>query len=848
MLKSNLQQSGKGLVVILSFFFLYLLTVMDATAQNEQDSLKRVAMLKAENYYKSLEIENHIILSEKWFHPRRYLNSNPDNYIENFTHEAYVQNETAGDFSRPDDNTISINGASFKWNRYYWNGFAIHSLVNPGAGLHKIDLNKGIMKLDPSDLSLNFHDDIYTDSAFVRVRGQFSPFFDLIPNASEIAAGITGHKSSFQRKVNDFDYRRRTDHQYSIYTYLPTNRGYNQFYFNKGKRFHTSFDKTGLVGDFPENYTHFNASNRTDINTKYFNSWYTMFSARTRDAYQAEWNYEAQETGTEDQFSLSSFLKGGKNDFNYSLGLNMGYRSIDKQEDNFYRNVYDLDGEGFEPLYPFAKYIEMNPVISINKSFDSSEDEWKRAFKLNGQFENGLIHFSPNKEEQQAFYYFDPSEEVGDYTALYNYKLSSESFNTFLANDRVAIDWEKIEGRSKFSAGLAGQYSGVWSPDVAISDFSLDMNLGWEVKLRSNLSFGLLLAKRSMPLNYSLVQYLESSYLDGVQNKWQDSNNDQQFDESEINGLFRNYGGGNRGYADNLKMNKIYSLEIPIKWQITNVSRLELIGRFNSFRDLWWVSYDKAATEYGHFEEVVLEEDYPDSDNVFFLDNPDVGYVLKPFDTDLMTDNTETDNILFDNPFYAGATLSYYFDGKDVFIKTSFTAYEVVGPGMLGNGPQANSLGLMSDNMANPNANIHVLGRLNPDRSYLFSFMIGHNVSEKFNYSVIVNYKDGQSFNGYNTSIRNDQIAVWNHGIPGDNPFTGEFNKREDGFWNVELRAEYASKWRNKNITFHAEIYNFFDIGWEINEYTFRPFIQRQRPALDIQIPRGLIFGMDVSL
>ncbi len=827
----------------LSHFILYIpglffvLNTGFIEAQNKKDTVQEIVL-------KPLETR----LNDYLFDPSRFLNRNPENFIENFSHEAYVQNENAGDFSRPDDNYISINGASFKWNRYYWNDFAIHSLTNPGASLHKIDLNRGWMSLNSSKLSLNFYDDQSVDSSFIRIRGQFSPFFDLIPNASGIASGITGHSSSFDRKINDFDYRRRTDHQLSAFVYVPTPKGYNQFYINKGKRYHTSFDKTGLIGDFPENYFHFNASNKTSLESKHFSKWYTMLSVKTRDAYQAEWNYEEQESGEENQIAISSFITGRKNELDYSLGINLGLRSINRNNVDFYRNMYDIDGEGFEPLYPLAQYLEVHPVFSFKNDFEASDNSFLKNTYLEGQFENGLVHFSPNHSEQQAFYYFDPISTIGEYTSLYSYHLKSKSFNTLIANDRLDYTWNKKHRNSNYYASVAAQFSGVWSPNVAISDFSLDMDLGWETKLRPNLSFGFSLAKRSIPLNYSLVQYLENNYLDGDQNRWKDANKDGEFDSSEIAGLFKQYGGGNRSYSSDLKMNKMFSLEIPVKWQMTKGSRLELVGRFNSFRDLWWVSYDKPASEYGHFEEVVLAEEFFDSDQVYFLDNPDVGYVLKPFDTDLMTENTENDHPLFEFPFYAGATLSYYYEGEEVFIKTSFTAYEVVGPGMLGNGAQANSLGLMSDNMANPNANIHILGRLNPDRSYLFNFMIGQRVSDKFNYAVIINYRDGQSFNGYNTTIRNDQLAIWNHGIPGDNPFTGEFNKREDGFWNVELRAEYATKWKEHDLTIHGEVYNFFDLGWEINEYTFSPYIESHRPALDIMIPRGLIFGIDLSL
>jgi len=131
-------------------------------------------------------------------------------------------------------------------------------------------------------------------------------------------------------------------------------------------------------------------------------------------------------------------------------------------------------------------------------------------------------------------------------------------------------------------------------------------------------------------------------------------------------------------------------------------------------------------------------------------------------------------------------------------------------------------------------------------------------VNDRFSYSILVKYKDGEPISTFltkNVSNSNgeNQIAIWNEKGPADNPFTGVFNKREDAYYSVDCRFNYKIPLKNdKKIEFMATVYNLLDFGLEINEYTFRPYSSssevtwynnNSRSALEIQNPRTIEIG-----
>ena len=75
-----------------------------------------------------------------------------------------------------------------------------------------------------------------------------------------------------------------------------------------------------------------------------------------------------------------------------------------------------------------------------------------------------------------------------------------------------------------------------------------------------------------------------------------------------------------------------------------------------------------------------------------------------------------------------------------------------------------------------------------------------------------------------------------------------EFGKREDAFFNFELRA--TGRWWIKNVpmSLEAMCYNIYDFGTALTEYTFDQSFKHGRRTMSMCIPRGILFTLRVGL
>jgi hypothetical protein len=277
-----------------------------------------------------------------------------------------------------------------------------------------------------------------------------------------------------------------------------------------------------------------------------------------------------------------------------------------------------------------------------------------------------------------------------------------------------------------------------------------------------------------------------------------------------------------------------------------------ITGQYRQFRDLWGITYDKPTESYGYYtlhENVSIYTTNPVYQSIYFLNNGEVNYTAVNNYTAFMKAGTNNASDLFNNPFYAGVNLKYEYQGRKLYLSASLTAYMLVGFGSMGNGVLHNNVSVLSESMANPNSYLYYVGRLDADRSYIGRLLISYNINKHLTMAFQYKYKDGQSFNSFgvknNTDFsENTQIAIWNNNVKGDNPFTGETSRREDCFYNTELRTKYTFFFKDKALDINLSIYNLFDIGFQLAEATFQPLTNEgKRKAIDIQIPRGFLLS-----
>ena len=129
-------------------------------------------------------------------------------------------------------------------------------------------------------------------------------------------------------------------------------------------------------------------------------------------------------------------------------------------------------------------------------------------------------------------------------------------------------------------------------------------------------------------------------------------------------------------------------------------------------------------------------------------------------------------------------------------------------------------------------------------------------------------FKDGQPFAPFYVSQYTDgthtQTALVHSDAKGINMYNQAFGKREDAFFNLELRA--TGRWWVRDIPMSLEVrcYNIYDFGTALTEYTFdqythatyphwtvdqnQPTMRNSRTSMSLCIPRGLLLTFRVGL
>ena len=236
--------------------------------------------------------------------------------------------------------------------------------------------------------------------------------------------------------------------------------------------------------------------------------------------------------------------------------------------------------------------------------------------------------------------------------------------------------------------------------------------------------------------------------------------------------------------------------------------------------------------------------------DIYFMNNGVKNYVLDYY-PDAYMKTAEGSGFLTSSPYYISSVVKYSYTTEKFLLSLSWTSYLMAGISTLGNGPLHNNLGVYSESSANPNIDYKLIGRLDQERAYVARIHAAYKLNRNLNFSVTAKFKDGQPFANFETltvtdAAGNNQMAIWAKRTKGINPFTGDFGSREDSFFNVDLRALYSGKVAGEDYELSLLMYNLYDFGTELTEYTFQPDDTGKRYPLSMNIPRGLILGAKI--
>lgn len=764
----------------------------------------------------------------------------PEHYIDNLNGFAIYQTETTGDFSTPDRFSFSWMGASFKWNQYEFEEVIINDLFSPGNSLHKLQLNQMGVRIDATHFTLGYYRDDYLQN-MAMLQWNHGSLGGRFPGADNIIHETAGHVSPYERLLYPIENRKKTANAVNLYLSLPiqiNGKSYQQFLsLNSGRRMFTGFNYNGINKYYPEDYII--ASMGGDlplINRAFFDKNFYLFSLQSRNHMNAEYFMDRDETA---KYNALSLTVGGKKQVQngyYSLGLNLGYKKTEHNTPNFYRNVIDVDGEALEPWYADGNYFE------TSLSF-KSENKLSERLTLKTKLFNGILSGSPLQKESYNPQYYQTSDTK--FSSLYVTEWKSDNWSGMLLNNNAGLEYSKSAKLFSYSlyGGLALQ--GFHTSGSTFIRPEWETNLDIAFTPFKWLKFEIIAGRTAIPFESDVLRFLNANYLTGTTFYWNDANNDQLYQRSEKGSLFTTTGSGWHSLSNNLKQPVMWYFDIPLTFKAGR-SRFTISLNYRKFENIWSVAYDGKAEDYGTFSSTETAFGKP----IYYLGNGRVNYKVVPFPVEKMRQGIENDSWMYDHPFSLSNTVKYEYESPRTFLSFSFTQYMVVGYAALGNGILQNSVGVLSETSANPNLFINYLGRMDSDRSYILRFFASFNLSKHFSLAAQYKYRDGQSFNDYDFSITSDgtnrQIAIWNNNVKGDNPFTGQTSRREDCFYDFELRGKYNFTLRKRKASVALSVYNLIDLGFQLSEFTFPPKTKDgKRWVLETQIPRGFLLTLE---
>ena len=815
----------KNSIVLGLFWFILSISVY---AQESEDSIRA-------NLY------NEIIPSQ--FFSDIYLHNTLEHFIENLYGLAYNQLETTGDYSRVDPYRFSFTGYSYQWNRYYFRNHRFNDLFNPGASLYKPLLTNTDLELDIVASSVRFSA-VNNFRDHLKVQFNTGHFGDRIPAADEILKFILGHPSAFKSTYIPIDRRKRTRSNGSVLyqTHFRSKSGALPFTFlaDFGERRVTGFNFGGLNKEWKEG--HFKLYTQGDFPLKasrLFDRTSYIAGFLSRENLNSEYYYDLIETAEFNQVNVS--IWGEKNTKTQrSTGINFSSKEIKKNFPGFSRNFVDQDGEGLEPWYPSAKINELS--LAHWQTIPLADPR----FDINIDLFDGLLFHDPTKKQFNNSVYFE--DIFTTFTPLYVTEWESTKFTTGLLENTVGIKYSPDPLRKFLWQGNFDlTFDGILLDGKSITKPNYQFDLQGEFRLHERHVLKVQTGRRRIPFHFDQVRFISNHYLSGQQFFWRDLNSDRDYQTNEQLGLFKTTGGKYHLLSGDLKQPSINYLDISWEWNIGKKWFFYVINQYRSFRNLWTSEFDQDPANLGTIVLSAAEE-------VFMFNGGQViNYNVVPFKEELMEQAAEAKlNFIFDNPFYAGSTMKLFRETKRSYFVTSFSAYMVTGFAPMGNGVLHNTPGILSESLANPNTYIDYLGRFDSDRAFIIRMLWGYKFNFPMRMAFQMLWKDGQPINLFESALSlnatGNQVALWNENVKGINPFTGQFGSRESAYFNFEFRFKYEATLKNHPLNFNLNIYNIFDLGTTLSNFSFSPGPSpAQRFVLDVQIPRGVIFGVDYS-
>ena len=771
-----------------------------------------------------------------------YRSGDLSNYLDNLDDYTTYQTETTGGFASPDRLTFSVSGNSYRWNRFYVDGFRIDSRFMPGSTPYHIDMYTHSLDIDYHHSQLWFTNDGYVPDA-IRATYNLGGLGGISRGTKQFINLL--HLTAQERQYKPFRHRNKMQGMGSIDMNYTVRHGEGQYrqhlFFDYGVRKLVDFDETGIDDYYPEDFFKLSLDGQLPVKpSRMFDTMGYLFTAGGRSNMGSEFYLGRDETAHQGTYSLSVYGKRQRNRTSYTQGLTLAFNTISHDDLNYSRNIIDQDGEGFEPWMPDGLTTELSYAVTLRHDFR----DWL-SISYDGY--NSLLHFAPSRTSFSNAAYM---RQVNmPFVPLYVYDWQSLPFATGLLENTASLEFRRrLAPWAELRANVDVTLDAMIVRDETMFRPNWQVMAGIKMHPCRWFAMEVNVSRSRVAFNYDDARYFSNRYLNGDISYWQDRNGNQRFDDDERSGYFTSTGGASRSKVSMLRQPSYLVVDIPIHFRFGRHT-ISFLNSYRKYFDVWTTTFDGDADDYGHYS---LTDD---GKQIFFLDGgKPADYVVSTLPKSYMHKEGWT-NFISNTPYYFSSVIKYEYVGPKFFAMLSWQSYLMAGFAGLGNGPVTNDIAALTESTANPNAQIKGIGRYDQDRAYIARLHLGWNINEHFTVALTGKFKDGQPFSGFDVMIEKDgqgntQAAMWNTRTKGINPLNGDFGSREDMFLNFDLRASYRGTIRRRPVELEVLCYNIYDFGTELTEYCFTPdkTVGHGRFAMSECIPRGLAISLKVGL
>ena len=776
-----------------------------------------------------------------------YLHNDLAHYLDNLSDYVIYETETTGSFNLPDQFVFFVSGNSFRWNKYYLDGFRIDSRFAPGSTAYQPDLYSHAMNLDYSRSILNFSTDT------------------LLPNSLSLrynVGGLGGINSSTKSLINLF-HKTASERMYKpiinrdkireagtvSFNYAIPSGGklYSQhFYADFGTRMTVGFDETGIDSYSPEDFmkVQFGGQLPIKIGNLFDRTNYLSIISQRQELF-SEYNFGKEETAAQNAYSFSFYGNKETADTKYTSGFSLATNKVRHGKLNFSRNLIDQDGEGFEPWYPDGSTTELSHSLNYTKKISN-------GLQLTFDSYNSLIYFSPTTNNfQNSIFARKENVEIANvipFQSLYVYDWKSNAFSSGLLENTLGLKKDALLAKDlKFMASADLTFDAMLVSGKSMYKPNWQAKLGLAYNPAKWFSTEVNISRNRVSFNFEDSRYFSNDYMSAEVYYWTDVNNDRKYDASEKQGLFTTTGGKYHQTAGNLRQQSYMVFDMPMFFRYGH-HEFAWLNTYALYYNNVTTRFDKPADQYGTFQTNAAGDK-----QIFYLNGGQVNYVVDYYPASYMKTDKFYD-LTVNTPHYAATTIKYTYNSERLLCSLSWCCNLMNGVSGLGNGPLSNSLGVYSETSANPNAGYKLLGRLDQDRSYIGRILMSYKFNKSMSFGMSGKFKDGVPFTSFDTRFQsiapngNAQMAMWNARTKGTNSITEDFGTRKDAFFNIDLRATYKGMVMSRPYEIQMMLYNVYDFGTEITEYNFEPDPNNARFALELNIPRGLMVSAKVGL